>query len=146
MGTPYASIKMVGNGDRIIGYGLQERTKDIKLDSVQAVNYVMMLQEAILLRPKLSMSQLRHAINWVQDRLGMEYDTAAVRMSPIRRILGGVSIQDLSIKKPMFCSNLLAYAFLSGNAQVVDDPENAWPVDFVISPNCTAICRIDTKN
>lgn len=144
MGIPYSSIKMVASDGRLVGYGLRKALPaQVGLDVASAGSYARSAREMLLLRPKAGKAQKIAAVGWMMSRVGLPFDVAAMRLSAFRRLGRPVPVERSRMVElqPMFCSNMIAYAYLSTGVRLVPDVENAWPTDFLESGQCEKVCK-----
>jgi hypothetical protein len=148
MGIPYSSIKLVATDGMLIGYGLRKSLPtNVGLDKTTISGYVNKAREIILLKPKVPKEDRLDVIKWMEERLGVPFNVNMLNRSLLARVVNSKPSDDkvkarLSEKVSLFCSNIIAYAFLSTGHRLVVNPENAWPVDFIESNNITPISRI----
>ena len=107
----------------------------------------------ILLRLDIQDEQKIKIFDFINKRIGTEYDKKGSVLSLLRRLASKINpfsqteeLTEEELEKlatPMFCSNVFAHAYRYAGVKI-NFPYNdkfVWPKDFVLNPNFQKICR-----
>lgn len=159
-GSPYSSSKFAICDNVISGYGLKndEYTESDIISKRDKYEFICERDHMLLIRlSNVELKYLNKAIEFIEDRQGLPYSHCDLFKTGWNRLVERRAFTFLKDKplKPrevkeisdyMFCSNLIALAFLAGgylksfNNQ---NPWDVWPRDFIIDPSTKKICRVD---
>lgn len=155
-GTPYTSSKLIISNQEIIGYGIPSKfhkNKNAGINTYNLKNYLLMLQEACLLRVEgLTSNQAQKMIQYMKMKSNNDYDYIGLIKQLWNRLIRLNSLQfkivdDHNIKEitePLICSSIIGYAMKYAGVNIKFQPQlkNLWPRDFLLHPKIQKIARI----
>lgn len=154
-GGVFTTIKMATGDNTVIGYGTEVGTKldknRTRLRERPIKRWIKHYDNAVLIRiPELTDEQKETAVKYMRSKKGLKYDTKQLTSSAFKRInlrsLEDNPHQDPNLEDPgpQFCSTIIAYAFKKSgiNLHFINDIDNIWPRDFLLSPHTIKICQL----
>lgn len=155
--SPYVSSKMyLGNG-KVGGYGaVPGAGAGAGILQFPVSPFLDAQRRVLLIRPKdFTDEQREKAVKYIKQRIGLSYDSSALLKSAWHKWVRenpklAEKMEDkedlLEIyRDPLICSTILYLALIySGNkSRLKSHPLDAWPVDFIESPDMEKIYRYE---
>lgn len=161
-GSPYSSAKFAIDDNSVAGYGIQiiDRPEENKITKMNKRNFVTARSEMMLIRiPDLTDKQKTKAAAFIKKRIGLAYQGSDLLKTSWNRLIRRKFFHFLKdkpldpstinmIQEPLFCSNMITLALISGGYKERfnnKNPWDTWPRDFIISNKTSKICRIETS-